>query len=46
MPAFYQKPNSIDDMVEHFSGRLLSLLGLEQNLSPEWQGWRPIKSNE
>jgi 4-hydroxy-3-polyprenylbenzoate decarboxylase len=46
MPAFYQKPSSIDDMVEHFSGRLLSLLGLEQNLSPEWQGWRPIKGNE
>jgi 4-hydroxy-3-polyprenylbenzoate decarboxylase len=46
MPAFYQKPTSIDEMVEHFSGRLLGLLGLEQNLSPEWQGWRPTKYNE
>ena len=40
MPAFYQKPSSIEQMLEHMSGRLLSLLGLEQDLSPEWQGWR------
>ena len=45
MPAFYQKPKSIEDMITHFTGRILSLLHLEQNLSPEWQGWRPTKDN-
>ena len=40
MPAFYHNPKSLEDVVSHFTGRLLSLLGLEQNLSPEWLGWR------
>jgi 4-hydroxy-3-polyprenylbenzoate decarboxylase len=40
MPAFYHKPQSLEDMVTHFTGRLLNLLGLEQHLTPEWNGWR------
>jgi 4-hydroxy-3-polyprenylbenzoate decarboxylase len=40
MPAFYHKPTSLEEIVSHFTGRLLNLLGLEQSLSPEWQGWR------
>lgn len=40
MPAFYQHPKSIEEMVEHTVGRIFSLLDLPQNLMPEWQGWR------
>jgi 4-hydroxy-3-polyprenylbenzoate decarboxylase len=39
MPAFYQKPKSMDEMIDHLVGRLLSLLDIEQQLTPEWQGW-------
>lgn len=39
MPAFYQKPQSMDEMIEHFIGRILSLLNIPQQLTPEWQGW-------
>ena len=45
MPAFYQHPKSIEEMVQHFTGRLLSLLQIDQQLTPEWQGWRPVKHN-
>jgi 4-hydroxy-3-polyprenylbenzoate decarboxylase len=40
MPAFYHRPQSIEDMVDHTLGRIFSLLKIEQDLSPEWQGWR------
>ena len=40
MPAFYQHPQSIQEMMEHFNGRLLSTLGISTHLCPEWQGWR------
>jgi 4-hydroxy-3-polyprenylbenzoate decarboxylase len=40
MPAFYQNPQSIEEMVEHTVGRLFSFLDLPQHLTPEWQGWR------
>ncbi len=38
LPAFYQKPQSIDDMVGHTVGRVLDLFGVEQSLAPEWPG--------
>lgn len=43
MPAFYHHPQSIEEMVDHTIGRILSLFDIEQNLSPEWQGWYPLK---
>lgn len=46
MPAFYQKPQSMDEMIEHFIGRLLSLLNIEQQLAPEWLGWINPKHKE
>jgi 4-hydroxy-3-polyprenylbenzoate decarboxylase len=36
VPAFYQKPASIDDMVDHTVGRVLSLLGVRNDLAPQW----------
>ena len=45
MPAFYQHPKTIEEMIQHFTGRLLSLLQIDQELTPEWQGLRPVKHN-
>jgi flavin prenyltransferase len=39
MPAFYHHPQSIEELVDHTVGRILSLFGIEQGLSPQWQGW-------
>ena len=38
MPAFYNKPRSVDDTVNHTVGRLLDLLGLETGLVKRWTG--------
>jgi 4-hydroxy-3-polyprenylbenzoate decarboxylase len=39
-PAFYQRPESLDGIINHTVGRLLDLLGirLERDLSPRWAG--------
>ncbi|MBM4330664.1 MAG: UbiX family flavin prenyltransferase [Deltaproteobacteria bacterium] len=36
MAAFYFKPKSISDLVEHLVGKVLDLLGTEHNLFPRW----------
>lgn len=39
MPAFYARPQTIDDLVNHTVGRMLERLGLETSgLVTEWQG--------
>lgn len=38
MPAFYPKPESIEDMVDHTIGRVLDLYGIEHSLSKRWTG--------
>jgi 4-hydroxy-3-polyprenylbenzoate decarboxylase len=38
MPAFYNQPQSIDDIVNHTVGRLLDLFGLESGLVKRWSG--------
>lgn len=38
MPAFYTRPRTIDDIVNHTVGRVLDRLGLPQDLVPEWPG--------
>lgn len=40
VPAFYHRPRSIDDVVNHICGHLLSRVGLAQNLAKEWKGGR------
>jgi 4-hydroxy-3-polyprenylbenzoate decarboxylase len=37
MPAFYCKPESIDDLIDSFAGRILDLLGIENDLAVRWQ---------
>lgn len=38
MPAFYLRPRTIDDVVNHTVGRVLDRLGIEHQLVPEWKG--------
>jgi 4-hydroxy-3-polyprenylbenzoate decarboxylase len=38
MPAFYNRPHSIDDIVTHTVARILDSLGVEHELSKRWQG--------
>lgn len=38
MPAFYTKPQSLDDLVNHSVGRVLDLFGLDTGSLKRWQG--------
>jgi len=38
MPAFYNRPKQIEDLVDHTLARVLDRLGLPQHLVMEWQG--------
>ena len=41
MPAFYNRPKEIDDIVTHTVARVLDRLHLPQTLVGEWQGTNP-----
>jgi 4-hydroxy-3-polyprenylbenzoate decarboxylase len=43
LPALYQRPQSIDEMIDHTVGRVMDMLGLEQSLAPEWNGLKPTQ---
>ena len=38
MPAFYARPKTLDDMVNHSVGRCLDLFGIETSLVTRWAG--------
>jgi flavin prenyltransferase len=38
MPAFYQLPKTLDDLADFIAGKVLSALGFEHALYPEWTG--------
>lgn len=41
MPAFYNKPKTLDDLVNHSVGRVLDLFGLETDQVKRWSGVVP-----
>lgn len=40
MPAFYARPQSLQDAVDHVVGKVVSALGFEQHLFSPWDGGR------
>ncbi len=41
MPAFYNRPKQIDDLIDHTVARVLDRLRLPHRLIPEWHGTAP-----
>jgi flavin prenyltransferase len=41
VPAFYNTPKTVDDIVNHTVGRLLDLFGIETGVVKRWQGEPP-----
>jgi 4-hydroxy-3-polyprenylbenzoate decarboxylase len=40
LPGFYNRPATIEEMVDHSIARVLDLLGVENGLAPRWAGMR------
>jgi flavin prenyltransferase len=38
MPAFYQQPETLDDLADFMAGKILSALGFDHDLYPAWTG--------
>ena len=38
MPAFYNGPQTIDDLIDHSVGRVLDLFGIDADLVKRWEG--------
>jgi 4-hydroxy-3-polyprenylbenzoate decarboxylase len=45
VPAFYNRPQTVDDIVNHTVGRLLDLFGIETKVVKRWQGG-PARADE
>jgi 4-hydroxy-3-polyprenylbenzoate decarboxylase len=45
MPAFYLRPQTIAEIVDHTVARVLDHLGVEHTLVPEWSGAVPARPN-
>jgi 4-hydroxy-3-polyprenylbenzoate decarboxylase len=46
VPAFYARPTSLDDLVDHTVGRVLDLFGVETDLVRRWTGTRNASTSE
>jgi 4-hydroxy-3-polyprenylbenzoate decarboxylase len=40
VPAFYNRPKTVDDIISHTVGRLLDLFGVETGVVRRWEGGR------
>jgi flavin prenyltransferase len=40
MPAFYNRPKTVDDIINHTVGRLLDLFGIDTSVVKRWHGGR------
>lgn len=45
MPAFYNDPQSIDDIINHNVGRVLDLFGIDNSIVKRWAGAQPRNKN-
>ena len=39
LPAFYLRPQSVEQMVDHTLARVLDQFGIDHQLAPPWTGW-------
>jgi 4-hydroxy-3-polyprenylbenzoate decarboxylase len=39
IPAFYHRPQVIQDIIDHSIGKVLDLFDIPQQLFPRWSGW-------
>jgi 4-hydroxy-3-polyprenylbenzoate decarboxylase len=44
LPGFYQRPQTIAEMVDHTVGRVLDLVNVPHTLTPAWQGMKTTAS--
>jgi 4-hydroxy-3-polyprenylbenzoate decarboxylase len=40
LPSFYNKPDSIAEMVDHTVARVIDLLGIDNGIAPRWAGMK------
>ncbi len=38
IPAFYHKPQTIQELIDHITGKVLDILDIEHDLFPRWSG--------
>src|SRR6266853_3810520 len=43
VPAFYNRPKPVDDIINHTVGRLLDLFGIETSVVRRWQGGSEVQ---
>lgn len=41
MPAFYERPKTIDELIDHLVGKILDLFGIDNELFKRWSGLKP-----
>lgn len=46
VPAFYQRPASLADLIDHTCGRILDLLGVDNQASRPWVGIRSFSNGD
>jgi len=46
LPGFYQRPQTIADMIDHTVSRVIDLLGVPHTLSPRWNGFKAADQSD
>ena len=46
LPAFYHRPQTIGDLIDHTCARVLDLFGVGHRLAPRWGGLRAAEEGE